>query len=314
MRHCLLPAVAATALIGLIAVDVSAMAIIRKPLDNIALTTPVIVTGKVTTIEKDTVDAASPYAGATDKVVYKVAVVKIDKALVGADNLTHIKIGFVPPPPMDPNPPAAPPGGIRPGIRRRIPMPELKVDQESVFFLAKHPTADFYVLVPLSEPIDIKTDDGKKQLEIVAKAVEAVADPMKGLKSDKADVRLNTAAKLITRYRAYPVLGGETEQVAIPAEESKLILKTLADADWKANAGPAPGNPGAAAPNPYAAFAQLGLTDKDGWTPPQFPPQPAGAPPVDYIGLQKEAFVKWLAGAGKDYAIKRVVAKKAAGK
>jgi hypothetical protein len=57
-------------------------------------------------------------------------------------------------------------------------------------------------------------------------------------------------------------------------------------------------------------FFQLGLSDKDGWKQPEFPRPVPGAPPVDYVALQKEAFVKWLAGPGKDYVVKKVVAKK----
>ena len=98
--------------------------------------------------------------------------------------------------------------------------------------------------------------------------------------------------------------------MTVGAEESKLILKIIADADWKAIA-PIGGNPGLAAPNALQAFYQLGLTDKDGWKQPEFPiPQP-GAPPVDFVAMQKEAFVKLLAGPGKDYVVKKVVAKPA---
>jgi hypothetical protein len=317
MRRYLLSAVAAVSVVGLVAAPAAALMIARLPIDSLALTTPVIVTGKVTSIDKDTVDASSPYAGATDKIAYKVATVKIDKALAGADGITHIKIGFIPPAPPAPNGPGAQPG-IRPigrPIRPGLQLPELKVDQESLFFLAKHPKADFYVLAPMAPPVDIKTDDGKKQLDVVTKALAAVAEPLKGLKSDKAEVRLDTATKLVTRYRGFPLFAAETEQVAIPAEESKLILKTLADADWKVANGPIGGpvdGPLVRPANPYMAFAQLGLTDKDGFVQPM--PQQQPGVPVDYVALQKEAFTKWLAGPGKDYVIKKVVAKKATDK
>jgi hypothetical protein len=152
--------------------------------------------------------------------------------------------------------------------------------------------------------VDVTTDAGKKELESVKKVTELLAEPTKGLKSDKADVRAETAALLVMKYRSYPAFGGEVDQVPIGAEESKLILKALADADWKAV------RPGPGATNPMQAFYQLGLTDKDGWKPPVFPPQKPGQPPVDFVGVQKEAFVKWLAGPGKDYQIKKVVPKK----
>jgi hypothetical protein len=106
------------------------------------------------------------------------------------------------------------------------------------------------------------------------------------------------------------VLGGETDQVAIDKEESKLILKVLADTDWKAGNVVGPGGPAFGAPNALSAFYQLGLTDKDGWKQPQFPQPQPGQPPVDFVAVQKDAFVKWLDGAGKDYVVKKVVAKK----
>ncbi len=268
---------------------------------QMAITSPVVLTGKVTAIEKDTVDATLPYAGAKDKQTYRVAVVKIDAAMAGADNLTHIKIGFVPPAKPDPNlnPPG---GGIRPPLGRpRFQAPELKVGQEALFFLAKHPTADFYVIAGMNVPVDVTTAEGKKTLEEVKKVTAVLADPMKGLTSDKADARAEAAAVMVTKYRSYPTFGGETEQVAIGADESKLILKALTEGEWK------PGRFGA--PNAFNAFGQLGLTAKDGWIQPVIAAVP-GQPAPDYAGVMKDAFTKWLAGPGKDYRIKKVVPKK----
>src|SRR5262245_29107475 len=125
---------------------------------------------------------------------------------------------------------------------------------------------------------------------------------MKGLKSNKAEVRGETAALVVMKYRSYPAFGGETEQVAIPAEESKLILKALAEGDWK------PGRFNAT-PNALTAFGYLGLTEKDGWIQPKIVVVP-GQPAPDYGAVMKDAFGKWLAGAGKDYQIKKVVPKK----
>ena len=219
----------------------------------------------------------------------------------GANNLTHIKIGFIPPAKPDPN--VKPPiGGIRPPIRGpRFQMPELKVGQESLFFLAKHPTADFYVIPNMNSPIDVSTTEGKKTLAEVKKVTTALADPMKGLKSDKAETRAETAAILVMKYRSNPILGGEVEQVAVPAAESKLILKGLADGEWKVDRF--------GTPNAFIAFTQLNLTPKDGWVQPKFVVVP-GKPAADYATVMKEAYTKWLAGPGKDYQIKKVMPKK----
>lgn len=302
MRRYLLAAAIAGAAITAVPDPAVALMIAPPQPGQMAITSPVVLTGKVTAIEKDTVDATLPYAGAKDKQTYRVAVVKIDTAMAGADNLTHIKIGFIPPAKPDPNlnPPG---GGIRPPLGRpRFQAPELKVGQEALFFLAKHPTADFYVIAGMNVPIDVTTAEGKKTLEEVKKVTAVLADPMKGLKSDKADVRAEAAAVMVTKYRAYPTFGGETEQVAIGADESKLILKALTESEWKA------GRFGA--PNAFNAFGQLGLTAKDGWVQPVIAAVP-GQPAPDYAGVMKDAFTKWLAGPGKDYRIKKVVSKAA---
>ncbi len=246
----------------------------------------VIVTGKVTAIEKDTVDATSPYPGAKDKVAYKVAVVKIDGALAGAEKVTHIKIGFVPP---DPNaPPVRGSGGV---IRPREPVPELKEGQAVLVFLSKHPTADFYVMPYRYLPADLGTDAGKKELEQVKKFATVLADPMKGLRSDTAAVRAETALLLVTKYRTAPTLAPKIEQVPVAADESKLILQALVEGNW--NSGPA-----------LLAFLQLGLTEKDGWK------DPVVKPGENYIASTKDAFVKWLDAPGKDYRVKKFVPKK----
>lgn len=286
-----------------------ALMIAFQPAPQRAVRADVVVVGKVTAIEKDTVDAA-PFPGAKDKIAYKVAVVKVETNLAGAANITHIKVGFTPAPkvqpggggadPVQPGRPAIQPIRPRPGLQ----IPELKEGQQMLFFLTKHPGADFYMMPGMSPPVDVSTDEGKKEIEAVKKVTEVLADPMKGLKSDKADVRAETAATLVMKYRSGPEFAAQTEQVAIGAEESKLILKAIAEADWK-QVRPGPGGM-----NAMSAFYQLGLTDKDGWVAPKFVRPAPGQPPVDFTAVQKDAFVKWLAGPGKDYQIKKIVAKK----
>ena len=81
-----------------------------------ALRVPVVVVGKVTALEKETVEAPI-YPGATQKIAHTVAVVKVESNLVGANDLTHLKVGFV-------TTAAEKGGGIRPG--RGPNNPELK--------------------------------------------------------------------------------------------------------------------------------------------------------------------------------------------
>ena len=258
----------------------------------------VVVAGKVASIEKDSVEATAPYAGAKEKQKYVVAVVKIDTGFAGADKLKEIKIGFVPWPKREPN--------DRP-LRTDILMPELKEGQELLFFLAKHPTAGFYIMPGRNNPVDMKADSAKDDLEIVKRCAAVLADPMKGLKSDKADVRAETAAILLIKYRSWPGFVAEIEAVAIDAAENKLILRGLAEADWRFQ-GPRPR--GTYAPLAYLAFLHLGLTEKDGWVEPVVAPSPPGVPPPDTGAVIGDAYGQWLNGPGKNYTIKKLVRKK----
>ena len=270
---------------------------IRSPVQR-AIAADVVVVGKVTAIEKETVEAL-PFPGAPNKLAYKVAVVKIESPLIGADNITHVKIGFIASAQPDLNAQRRP-GGIRP-LRGPLPPFELKEGQEMLFFLAKHPSGEFYVTPSMSPPVDVKNDEGKKELEAVKKVVAVMADPMKGLKSDKADVRAETAAILAMKYRTHPDGVPAVDHVAIDADESKLILKGLAEADWSNNIRPAPGG---GAPTALQAFYSLGLSDQDGWKPPQ--PKPG----ANFQNILQASFVKWLDGPGKNFRIQKVVPKK----
>ncbi len=266
---------------------------------QMAVQAPVVLTGQVTKLEEKLVAAPSPGLGAKDQQKYKIAVVKVQTVLAGAKPVPEIRIGFIPPPKVDPNQPVRPRPPIgRPGFG----LPELKEGQEMLFFLAKHPHADFHIIPPMYNPIDITTDKGKKQLEDVKTVTAVLADPMKALTSDKADVRGQAAAILVMKYRAYPLWGGEVDQVAIDAEESQRILKALAEAEWK--------NERFGQLSPMQAFYQLGLTEKDGWIQPMIAVVP-GQPAPDFNAIMKDAYTNWLAGAGKNYRIKKFVAKTA---
>jgi hypothetical protein len=290
------------AIVALAVAVVSAPAklmIAMKPPAQRAVSAEAVVVGKVTSIEKEPIEA-SPFIGAPNKVPYKVAVVQIEKTLFGAKNLTHIKVGFIPPPP--PPPPGGPQPAVRPPIRRGNVLPELKEGQEWVFFLTKHPDGSFFIMPNMSPPLDVKGEDTKKDLESIQKVLKIVEDPMKALKAEKAEDRGFAASVLASKYRSYPETGGEVDQVPINAEESKLILKALAEADWTKF--------DRAAPNGMQSFYSLALTDKDGWVPPKPVPVKPGEPPVNFNLVVKDAFEKWLVGPGKDYVIKQIVPKK----
>ena len=104
-----------------------------------------------------------------------------------------------------------------------------------------------------------------KDLATIKKYVRLLAKPLVGLKSKAIDDRFVTAAMLIARYRALPpgATSARTEQVS--AEESKLVLQALIDVDWSKR-NPIPD---LARLSPLGLFYRLGLTAKDGWTPPK---------------------------------------------
>lgn len=245
----------------------------------------VVVTGKVTAIEKDPVRATAPRPGAKDEVAYKVAVVKIDTALAGAQNLTHIKVGFVLP---DLNaPPARDSSG---GVRPRQPGPELKEGQSVLVYASKHPTADFHVMTWSMLPGDLSTDTGKRDLELVKRFAAVLADPTTGLKSDKPEVRAEAATFLVLKNLAAPEFG-TAERVPLGAVESQQILRGLAAVEWTSDRS-------YTVPTALRAFYRLGLGERDGWS------APANRPGEDYAVTTYKAFVKWLDGPGKDYRIK----------
>lgn len=265
----------------------------RTPMQR-ALSADVVVVGKVTAIEKETVDA-QPFPEAANKVAHKVAVVKVETPIAGADNLAHLKVGFVPPAKFDPAAPPPPAAFAR--VQGRGPaVPELKEGQEYVFFLKRHPDGGFFVIPNLSPPIDLTEPPAKKEVEAITAGLALLADAAKNLKADNPEVRYQTAALLLGKYRSYPDFAPQVEPVPIPAEESRLILKGLLAGDWTKTDRDAPTN----------VFYSLGLTDKDGWAAPKRVPNQR---PADYNAALKTAFAAWLDGPGQTYQIKKLMPK-----
>ena len=165
------------------------------PLEKIARA-QLVITGKVTAVEKEMVNAIR-YVGDTEKVPHKVVVIKIDKGLVGGGAVTHVKVGFIPPAPVDPNAPGRP---VRGGYQAI----DLKEGQDGLFFLTKHPSGEFYTVTPMLAPLDPKAENYKAQVEQVTKAAAVLADPMKALKSAKADERFFAAARATLEVSQLP--------------------------------------------------------------------------------------------------------------
>jgi hypothetical protein len=248
-----------------------------QPIAQRVATSDAVVVGKVTSIEEKPV-AALPFPGSARKAEYQIAVVKIEDPILGAKGLTHLRIGFVP----------AQPGVLRPGGYRP---PTLAQGQEVCLFLAQHPEGTFYTLPAYFSVIDKKAPTFEKDVAEAKKDAKLLDDPGAGLESKDAPDRFLTAAMLVARYRQRKPSATPPAQEPIDAGESKRILQALADADWTPPNKPVPSQL-----TPQNAFNLLGLTAKDGWTPPK-----------DFKQFPDEA-KKWLKENADKYRIERFVA------
>jgi hypothetical protein len=168
---------------------------------------------------------------------------------------------------------------------------QLQVGQEGLFLLTKHPQEKFHTLGgPAGYFISSENNANfEKDLQAVKAIAKVAADPQAGLKSQDAAERLVAASVLIEKYRTFRG-PGQPKQEPIDAAESKLILLTLADADWKIQAGF-----GGFRPNPAMLFNRLGAGLGDGWVP------PPGA-------NAQELMPTWLREHAEKFRIQRFVA------
>jgi hypothetical protein len=211
---------------------------------------------------------------ATDELQPCIATVRVSETLLGK-GMREIKIAFN----RRPNP------GIHDGT-------QVAKGDEGAFLVHPHPAVkDTYVFAEIKEAFAwnrlafFKSSKAKPSHDFnQIKAITAlICSPMKGLKSKDADERKYAACVLVQRYA--PGTRGKAKTEPVPAAESKLILETLADPEWK-NSGPF---------SAEGAFLSLGLTAADGWT------RPKG------LGEFRQAAREWLkANAGK-YKMRRIL-------
>jgi hypothetical protein len=217
--------------------------------------------------------------------MYRIAVVRIEQPVRGIKNAKTLRIGFIPPP-------LPPVGGKGPFVVRSGPRDvQLEPGQEGLFLLKNRPKDGFYIVGgPIGFFVGRTKDEGFDKEVAVVKAVAKIADnPQASLKARDADQRLLAAALLIGQYRTFRG-PGQPKQVPIDAEESKLILQTLADADWQARA-----DFRSLRANAPQLFSQLGITARDGFTP---------APGGNITAASQ----KWLRDNAQTYRIQRYVA------
>jgi hypothetical protein len=217
-----------------------------------------VVVVKVLRIEKDTVTIKTP---PNLKQEFLVAVVKVESSIKGDKEGSELRVGFHAPP----NPKDKQPGGIV-----GLPAPvKLTRDQEALLFLSPFQDSDLNVVAAHSELLDKKSKTFEKDLKLVEHCMKLLAKPEDGLKAEDAAERFLTARLLIGKYRPNSGFGlgpDKNKEMPIDAEESKLIMKALAEGDWKQKLTP---GGGATEVSAFDLFLMLKVTKEDGFTPPK---------------------------------------------
>lgn len=284
MRHRYrLGAALAVAVMFVLAATAQSKALMVAPArpGQLAMQADVVIIGKVTDVEKDTVEVSLfPGAPKDQKATYKVAVVKLDEAVIGGKGLTQFRVGFIEGAalPQAATRPGAVAGGggrvIRPPGGRAV--VSLTAGQEGCFFLTRHHEGDFYVLAGNAAPLDKKDETYDKQLAEVKKTAKILDDPVAALKAKELAERFHAAHALLLRYQINRT-GKPVDREPIPAEENKLILALMAELPWQAsNATPRP----VTEPLPPIRNTLWAMTQPDmvGFKPPTFNGQGAVSP------------------------------------
>jgi len=275
---------------------------------NRLLSADAIFVGRVVAIEPMDVDASPAPGQANAK--YRIAVVQVSEIIHGLKKDTKmVRVGFIAQPNNNPPIngggvggvqilPAIQPGGpaIQPFPGRR-PFPgnfqmNLQVGQDGMFALAKHHKENFF-LAPINTNYIPREGNPNFDNEVkTAKQLsKAMADPIAALKAEDKQDRYIAAAILITKYRSNTT-GAPMKSVPIDAQESKLILQAMQGGNW------AVGRFNANIPNPFELFNQLGVTQKDGYSPVNIRTQQDIA----------TAMQKWLDENNGNYVIQKLVA------
>jgi hypothetical protein len=269
---------------------------------QLAMTAHATVVGKVTEIEKGPVEAKPHMGFPTDpKVPYTIAVVKIDEPLIGAKGATQVRVGFsdVARGTMDRK--VAPLGGAWPAIAR------LAVGQEGCFFLARHPSADFYTLY--GDSVSKSDKDYELVMAEVRVVAKTIADPVAGLKSKAREDRFLAAATMLAKARRSTPDGSMDPDVEdMTAEESKLVMGVLGEMPWTLPLFPA--RPTGRVWAPSLTRQLLWPHDemnRSGFEYPQAPATPRGVSPPDMTKERDEATAAYLKDHQDRVRLKKMV-------
>jgi hypothetical protein len=237
------------------------------PLPDRIVSSDIVVVGRVVALEPKDVEAVfsseSPY-----RLDYRIAVVKVKEVIHGQKDVKELRLGFISP---DQDRKVDKTGKVMTTFSP-LGFSPAKVGQEGMFFLWKHHQGNFYVnfLVFRCFLQSSDTPEFTKNLESARRLSNVLEHPLEALKSENASNRFLAAMMLINRYRPNGAKASKLPHKAIDAEESKLLLKILAEADWKDVREALTGE--MYPPHPYQVFLRLGVTRTDGYEPPKNAP------------------------------------------
>ena len=242
----------------------------ESPLPDRIVQSDIVVWGRVVALEPKDVEAVlhpeDPYKYKLD---YRIAVVKVHEVIHGQKEVKELRLGFVSPDQdrkVDKTGKVMDHPNVLPAVFRSV-----NVGGDGVFFLRKHHEGKFFVNFVLFDnfPPSSNIPEFTKDIEKARRLSKFLEFPVESLKDENGLNRFLAATMLINRHRRH---GGQVSALkkmtekAIDAEESKLLLKTLAEADWQT------GNDAFSSimypPHPYYVFLRLGVTKADGYDPP----------------------------------------------
>jgi hypothetical protein len=239
----------------------------------------VTVLGTITSIERDEIEIPNPQP-TLPPMSFRVAVVRIEQAIGGAKNVTHVKVLFT--------------------------GEQLCPGQEVCLFLNRHATQTGYFTAASQAPwLDRANPRDKATWTALETVLPAVSDPVAALKSGDDNERFRAAAYLTLRYRktAAGVPADKYDTESVSADESQLILNALADVDWdRATDGV----------NHWEVYHALGLKQENGGFPHCDVLADGKLMPLHFRGGRNEmrtAFQQWLTERGATYQIQKLIPK-----
>ena len=179
-----------------------------------------VVVGRVHSPESKPVKV-KPVPGVSHEITYHLFRLSSTETFAGGKAVTEVRIGGF-----------LGDGKRAPVVPDTTPVPNPFVeDAEGLFFLQLHYSGEFYFVEKFVPKQDGKLLDD--DLKAAKRYLGLLANPLASLRSKEPSDRLTSAVLLLTRYQYRTTGFLTTETQPIPADENKLILAALAEANWE---------------------------------------------------------------------------------